>query len=44
VGVVLFATMQGIATFITGDMVAPELPDGLVETAVAQFAQGPRPA
>ncbi|WP_252437101.1 WHG domain-containing protein [Pseudonocardia humida] len=44
VGTVLFATMQGIATFINSDMVAPDLLDDLVETAVAQFARGPRPA
>jgi AcrR family transcriptional regulator len=44
VGVVLFATMQGIATLINGDMLKPELLDGLVETAVEQFLRGARPA
>lgn len=44
VGIVLFATMQGIATLINGDMVKPELLDGLVETAVEQFVRGARPA
>lgn len=43
VGVVLFATMQGIATLINGDMIKPELLDGLVETAVDQFVRGARP-
>jgi AcrR family transcriptional regulator len=40
VGVVLLATMQGIATLVNGDMVGPELLDGVVETAVAQFVRG----
>jgi AcrR family transcriptional regulator len=44
VGIVLFATMQGIATLINGDMVRPDLLDGLVETAVDQFVRGARPA
>ncbi|WP_422772384.1 TetR/AcrR family transcriptional regulator [Plantactinospora sp. WMMC1484] len=44
VGVVLFATMQGIATLVNGDMVKPELLDGLVDTAVEQFVRGARPA
>ncbi|MFY1674475.1 TetR/AcrR family transcriptional regulator [Plantactinospora sp. WMMB334] len=44
VGIVLFATMQGIATLTNGDMVRPELLDGLVETAVEQFVRGARPA
>jgi AcrR family transcriptional regulator len=43
VGVVLFATMQGIAALINSGMIAPAMLDGLVETAVAQFARGPRP-
>lgn len=43
VGIVLFALMQGIATLINGDMVKPELLDGLVETAVEQFLRGARP-
>ena len=44
VGVVMFATMHGIATLINGDMVRPELLDGLVETAVEQFLRGAGPA
>lgn len=44
VGIVLFATVQGIATLINGDMVKPELLDGLVDTAVEQFMRGARPA
>ena len=44
VGVVLFATLQGIATLINGNLVAPELLDGIVETAVDQFLRGARPS
>lgn len=44
VGIVLFATMQGIATLINGEMVKPELLKGLVDTAVEQFIRGARPA
>lgn len=43
VGIVLFATLQGIATLINGQMVAPELLDGLVQTAVDKFLRGSRP-
>ena len=42
-GIVLFATLQGIATLINGGVVKPELLDGLVETAVEQFLRGARP-
>jgi AcrR family transcriptional regulator len=42
VGIVLFATLQGIATLINGTLVAPELLDGIVETAVDQFMRGSR--
>lgn len=42
VGVVLFATMQGIAALVNGNLVAPELLDGIVETAVNQFMRGSR--
>ncbi|MFI7617907.1 TetR/AcrR family transcriptional regulator [Nonomuraea terrae] len=42
VGVVLFATLQGIATLMNGKLVAPELLDGIVETAVEQFIRGSR--
>ena len=43
IGIVLFATLQGIATIINGNIVKPELLDGLVETAVEQFLRGARP-
>lgn len=42
VGVVLFATLQGIATLINGSLVMPELLDGIVETAVDQFIRASR--
>jgi AcrR family transcriptional regulator len=42
-GIVLFATLQGIASIINGNIVKPELLDGLVETAVEQFLRGARP-
>ncbi len=41
-GIVLFATLQGIATLINGGMLAPELLDGIVATAVDQFLRGSR--
>ncbi|MFI2711737.1 TetR/AcrR family transcriptional regulator [Micromonospora sp. NPDC018662] len=41
-GVVLFATLQGIATLVNGNLVAPALLDGIVETAVDQFIRGSR--
>ncbi|ROR73363.1 TetR/AcrR family transcriptional regulator [Bogoriella caseilytica] len=44
IGIVLFATMQGIATLINGDMIRPELLDGLVDAAIAQFLRGAGPA
>lgn len=44
VGIVLFATLQGIAALINGGLVRPELRDGVVETAVEQFVRGARPA
>lgn len=40
VGIVLFATLHGIATLINGDLVVPALLDGIVETAVDQFIRG----
>ncbi|MFI9558298.1 TetR/AcrR family transcriptional regulator [Nonomuraea endophytica] len=43
IGIVLFATLQGIAALINGNFVDPELLDGLVETAVEQFLRGARP-
>jgi len=41
-GIVLFATLQGIATLVNGSLVAPELLDGIVATAVDQFIRGSR--
>ncbi|WP_020494588.1 TetR/AcrR family transcriptional regulator [Sciscionella marina] len=43
IGLVLYATVHGITTMINGDMIAGELLDELVETAVAQFLRGTRP-
>jgi AcrR family transcriptional regulator len=43
IGIVLFATLQGIASIINGKIVKPELLDGLVETAIEQFLRGARP-
>ncbi|GAB3657492.1 TetR/AcrR family transcriptional regulator [Glycomyces tarimensis] len=43
VGLVLFATLQGIASLINGNIVKAELLDALVETAVEQFLRGGRP-
>lgn len=40
VGVVLFATLQGIATLINGDLLAPGLRKGIVQSAVDQFLRG----
>lgn len=37
IGLVIFATMQGISTLINGRVVKPELLNGLVETATQQF-------
>ncbi|MEU8373552.1 TetR/AcrR family transcriptional regulator [Micromonospora sp. NPDC048894] len=42
-GIVLFATLQGIATLVNGNMVAPQLLDGITRTAVDQFLRGSRP-
>lgn len=41
-GIVLFATLQGIATLINGNLVDPDLLDGIAETAVDQFMRGSR--
>ncbi|MFD3688809.1 TetR/AcrR family transcriptional regulator [Nocardiopsis sp. NPDC058631] len=43
IGIVLFATLQGIASMINGNFVRPELLNELVETAVEQFLRGARP-
>lgn len=42
-GLVVFATLQGIASMINGGLVRPDLLDGLVETAVEQLLRGARP-
>ncbi|WP_250038040.1 TetR/AcrR family transcriptional regulator [Paractinoplanes maris] len=42
IGIVMFATMQGIATMINTGLVRPGLLDDLAETAVEQFISGPR--
>lgn len=43
IGIVLFATMQGIATLINGEWVDPALLPALIETAVTQFLKGAAP-
>ncbi|WP_337661769.1 hypothetical protein [Actinoalloteichus sp. AHMU CJ021] len=43
IGIVLLATLQGLATFANGDIVEPELLDDLVEAAVDRFLRGTRP-
>ena len=42
VGMVLFATIQGIAALVTGGMVAVERLDELVADAIARFLRGSR--
>ena len=42
VGLVLFSTIQGIATLLTAGMIAPEQLDELTTDAVAQFLRGSR--
>ena len=42
-GVVLLATLQGIAALTNGNLVVPDLLDGLRETAVGVFLRGARP-
>lgn len=43
VGVVLFATLQGIAALINGNLIPAESLDGILATAVDQFIRGARP-
>ncbi|WP_433567092.1 hypothetical protein ACQP1O_19060 [Nocardia sp. CA-151230] len=43
IGIVLFATPQGIATIINSNIVKPELLDDFTGTAVDQFLRGARP-
>jgi AcrR family transcriptional regulator len=44
VGLVLFATMQGIAALVTGGMVDEGQLDGLVDDAITHFVRGSRAA
>jgi AcrR family transcriptional regulator len=42
IGLLLFATMQGIAALVTTGIVAPEQVDSLVTDAIGRFLHGPR--
>jgi AcrR family transcriptional regulator len=42
IGLLLFATMQGIAALVTAGIVAPEQVDNLVADAIGRFLHGPR--
>ena len=42
VGLVLFATIQGIASLVTAGVVAPEQVDGLLTDSIAHFLRGSR--
>ena len=44
VGLVLFATIQGIAALLTGGMVAPDQLDELLSDSIAHFLRGSRSA
>ena len=44
VGLVLFATIQGIAALVTAGLVAPDQLTELVADATAYFLRGSRPA
>jgi AcrR family transcriptional regulator len=44
VGLVLFATIQGIAALLTGGMVSPEQLDELLDDSIAHFLRGSRTA
>lgn len=43
VGIILYATVQGITTMVNSGMIGAERLDGLVDTAVSQFLRGARP-
>ncbi|WP_067968223.1 TetR/AcrR family transcriptional regulator [Nocardiopsis trehalosi] len=43
IGIILYATVQGITTLVNGGMIAAERLDGLIATAVEQFLRGARP-
>ena len=42
IGILLFATVQGIAALVTAGIVAPEQVDSLVADAIGRFLHGPR--
>jgi AcrR family transcriptional regulator len=42
IGLLLFATMQGLAALVTAGIVAPDQVDSLVGDATARFLHGPR--
>ena len=42
VGLLLFATMQGLAALVTAGIIAPEQVDSLATDATARFLHGPR--
>jgi AcrR family transcriptional regulator len=44
VGIILYATVQGITTMINSGMIDAERLDRLIDTAVSQFLRGARPA
>lgn len=44
IGIILFATVLGIATMINGGMVSSDVIDGYLEAAVNQFLRGAHPA
>jgi AcrR family transcriptional regulator len=44
VGLVLFATIQGIASLVTAGVVAPEQIEGLLDDSIAHFLRGSRAA
>jgi len=44
VALVLFATMQGMATMVSGGMLEPERLDEAVQDAVARYLRGSRPS
>jgi AcrR family transcriptional regulator len=44
IGIILYATVQGITTMVNGGMIQVSLLDELIDTAVRQFLNGARPA
>lgn len=43
IGIILFATVQGITTMVNGGMISSNLLDELIETALKQFLLGAQP-